>query len=105
MASDGTISLSVDVTNTGMVAGKEVVQLYLQDVKCSVDRPQKELKGFKKISLNPGETQTVTFAIAPDDLCFFSEASHRWESEPGKFKAYVCSSETDVRGVAEFELK
>lgn len=105
MASDGTISLSVDVTNTGKVAGKEVVQLYLQDVKCSVDRPQKELKGFKKISLNPGETQTVTFAIAPDDLCFFSEASHRWESEPGKFKAYVCSSETDVRGVAEFELK
>lgn len=105
MMANGSLTLSVDVTNSGKVAGKEVVQLYLQDVKCSVDRPTKELKGFKKVSLKPGETQTVTFTISPEDLSYFSEASHSWKAEPGKFKAYVCSSETDVRGIAEFDLK
>ncbi|MCR4853446.1 MAG: glycoside hydrolase family 3 C-terminal domain-containing protein [Prevotella sp.] len=105
MSNGGSLTLSVDVTNSGNIAGKEVVQLYIQDVKCSVDRPLKELKGFKKVSLKPGETQTVTFTITPEELKFFSEKNHDWELEPGRFKAYVCSSETDVRGVADFEFK
>ncbi|MBR1401130.1 MAG: glycoside hydrolase family 3 C-terminal domain-containing protein [Prevotella sp.] len=105
MVSDGRITVTVPVTNTGKVSGKEVVQLYIGDVECSVDRPLKELKGFRKIELNPGETKNVTFTFTNHSLRFFDENTHSWIAEPGKFKVYICSSETDVRGVAEFELK
>ena len=105
MTGAGDITLSVDITNTGKREGKETVQLYIGDEQCSVERPEKELKGFAKVSLMPGETKTVTFTIKRDDLCFFSEQSHAWTAEPGWFKAYVCSSQTDVRGVARFEYK
>jgi beta-glucosidase len=105
MTNDGKITLTTTVTNTGKRAGKEIVQLYIGDEKCSVERPLKELKGFRKVALNPGETKTVTFDIMPEDLQFFSEAQHKWVAEPGKFKAYVCASSEDVRGTSEFELK
>ncbi|MBO5002233.1 MAG: glycoside hydrolase family 3 C-terminal domain-containing protein [Prevotella sp.] len=105
MTGAGDITLSVDITNTGKREGKETVQLYIGDEQCSVERPEKELKGFAKVSLMPGETKTVTFTIKRDDLCFFSEQLHAWTAEPGWFKAYVCASQTDVRGVARFEYK
>lgn len=105
MPSDGSLTLTVDVTNTGKRAGKEIVQLYIGDEKCSVDRPVKELKGFEKVALEPGETKRVSFSIQPEDLKFYSEDKHAWISEPGKFKAYVCASEADVRGTAEFTLR
>lgn len=105
IAAGGKITVSVPVTNTGSRQGQEIVQLYIGDVKCTVDRPAKELKGFSKVSLQPGETKTVTIDITADDLKYFSEQSHSWVAEPGKFKAYVCASETDVRGVAEFTLE
>lgn len=105
MPSDGSLTLTVDVTNTGKRAGKEIVQLYIGDEKCSVDRPVKELKGFEKVALEPGETKRVSFSIQPEDLRFYSEDKHAWMAEPGKFKAYVCASEADVRGTAEFTLR
>ena len=98
-------TVSVAVTNTGTREGKETVQLYVGDVKCSVDRPVKELKGLEKVSLAPGETKTVSFTIAPRDLQFFDEATHQWKSEPGKFKLYIGASSADIRGVVDYELK
>lgn len=105
MTADGTLTLTVDVTNTGNRDGKEVVQLYIGDVKSSVDRPLKELKNFDKVSLKAGETKTITFTITADDLKYYSEQTHDWVAEPGKFRAYVCASETDVRSVVDFTLK
>ena len=105
MTADGSLTLTVDVTNTGKRDGKEVVQLYIGDVKSSVDRPLKELKNFDKVSLKAGETKTITFTITADDLKYYSEQTHDWVAEPGKFRAYVCASETDVRSVVDFTLK
>ena len=105
MAADGTLTVTVAVKNTGSIAGKEIVQLYIGDDKCSVLRPVKELKAFQKITLAPGEEKEVTFTITPDDLKFYDEASAAWKYEPGKFKAYVCASSADVRGVVPFEMQ
>ena len=105
MAADGTLTLTVAVKNTGSVAGKEIVQLYIGDDKCSVLRPVKELKHFAKVALAPGEEKNVTFTLTPDDLKFYDEASAAWKYESGKFKAYVCASSADVRGVVSFEMQ
>ena len=105
MAADGTLTVTVAVKNTGSIAGKEIVQLYIGDDKCSVLRPVKELKHFAKVALAPGEERNVTFTLTPDDLKFYDEASAAWKYEPGKFKAYVCASSADVRGVVPFEMQ
>lgn len=102
MNNDGSITLSIDVTNTGSREGKEVVQLYIGDDKCSVLRPQKELKHFEKIALNAGETKTVSFMITSKDLQFYDGG---WKTEPGKFTAYIGSSSRDIRDKATFSLK
>ena len=105
MAADGMLTVTVAVKNTGSIAGKEIVQLYVGDDKCSVLRPVKELKHFAKVGLAPGEEKSVTFTLTPDDLKFYDEASAAWKYEPGKFKAYVCASSADVRGVVPFEIQ
>lgn len=105
MTADGNIQVSLTVKNTGAVAGKEVVQLYIGDEKSSVPRPVKELKGFRKVELLPGEEKEVVFTITDDDLKFFDAAAHAWKAEPGKFKAYVAASATDVRATLTFEYK
>ena len=102
MTTDGTLTVSVDVTNTGNREGKEVVQLYIGDDQCSVLRPQKELKHFEKVDLLPGETKTVTFTITPQDLQFYSGG---WKTEPGKFTIYIGSSSRDIRGKETFVLR
>lgn len=99
------VTVSVDVTNSGKVAGKEVVQLYIGDDESSVDRPVKELKGFRKISLEPGETKTVTFTIEPDMLKYFDAAKHEWVLEKGRFTAYVGSASDDIRTKTAFDVK
>jgi len=99
------VTVSVDVTNSGKVAGKEVVQLYIGDDESSVDRPVKELKGFRKISLEPGETKTVTFTIEPDMLKYFDAAKHEWVLENGKFTAYVGSASDDIRTSVQFDVR
>ena len=97
--------ISVIVTNEGDYDGCEVVQLYLHDIYADVVRPVKELKHFAKVGLAPGEEKSVTFTLTPDDLKFYDEASAAWKYEPGKFKAYVCASSADVRGVVSFEMQ
>lgn len=99
-----TWTATVSVKNTGKYAGKEVVQLYVGDDKASVIRPTKELKGFNKILLQPGEQQTVSFTITEDDLKFFDEDKHEWVAEPGTFKAYIGSSSRDVKAKLPFNL-
>ena len=104
MTSDGQLTVSVDVKNTGTVAGAEVLQLYISDVKCSQPRPVKELKGFRKVSLAPGETQTVTFTIDRSALSFYDELSGTWIAEPGEFVAMVNSSSASTKNKIRFML-
>ena len=99
------VKVSVDVTNSGDVAGKEVVQLYIGDEESALERPVKELKGFRKVYLEPGQTKTVTFGITPDDLKYFDDVQHDWVLEPGRFTAYVGSSSRDIRSEVSFEVK
>jgi beta-glucosidase len=97
------LSVQCTITNTGLREGKEIIQLYLQDVECTVPRPVKELKGFRKISLSPGESQEVTFTIKEEDLMFFDETSNQWVAEPGDFKILIGASSSDIRLEAIFQ--
>lgn len=99
------VKLSIDVRNSGKVAGKEVVQLYIGDDQSSVDRPVKELKGFRKIALEPGESKTVTFTVTPDMLKFYDPTASEWVLEPGDFTAYIGSSSSDIRTSVKFTVK
>ncbi len=105
ISGDQSLTITVPVSNTGSVEGKEVVQLYIGDESASVLRPLKELKGFEKISLKPGEEKAVTFTVKPDDLKFYDDKTGSWRAEPGKFKAYIGSSSADIRATVPFELK
>ncbi len=102
MRTSDTLTVSVDVTNSGDRAGDEVVQLYVQDEVGSVTRPLKELKGFSRITLQPGERRTVTFRLGADNLAFY-DATARRVTEPGFFKVFVGTSSASVRE-ARFEL-
>ncbi len=99
------VTVSVDVTNSGKLAGKEVVQLYIGDEESALVRPVKELKGFRKIALEPGETKTVTFEIEPEMLQYFDDAKHDWVLENGTFTAYIGSASDDIRSQVAFEVK
>lgn len=105
MSVNDSIEITLKVRNTGSVPGKEVVQLYIGDEKCSLPRPLKELKGFRKVSLNPGEEKEVKFIITSEALRFFDDKQHAWVAEPGKFKAYIAASAEDIRAVVPFVLK
>ena len=99
----GSITASVMVTNSGIVAGKEVVQLYIRDLVGTITRPVKELKGFQKIMLQPGETKTVTFTISANDLKFYN-SDLKFVAEPGDFKVFIGGNSQDVKE-ADFKLK
>lgn len=105
MTEESKLTIRIPVKNTGVRDGKEVVQLYIGDVKSSVLRPVKELKSFEKISLQPGEEKVVEFTINPEDLKFYDETNKAWVTEPGQFKAYIGASSTDIRSILDFELK
>ncbi len=98
------VRVSVDVKNTGERAGEEVVQLYIRDLISSVSRPVKELKGFEKISLKPGETRTVHFALSPEELSFLNARLER-VVEPGTFAVMVGSSVDRIRLNGTFEVE
>ncbi len=105
MTADGKITVSIPIKNTGSVKGKEVVQLYINDEKSSELRPEKELKAFQKIELNPGEEKTVTFTIDKSALQFYSDAKKAWIAEPGKFTAIIGSSSKDIKSKVDFTLQ
>lgn len=99
------ITFTVDVKNTGDREGAEIVQLYISDLKSSLPRPVKELKGFEKITLKPGEMQSVSFTINKDALSFFDADKHEWIAESGDFEAIIGASSTDIKGRVKFKLK
>ena len=105
LTEDGRISFTVSVTNTGSRAGSETIQLYISDRHASVDRPDKELKAFQKVFLQPGETRDVTMTIGRDALSYYDEATHRWKADPGKFDTLVGTASDQIAGKCEFELK
>jgi beta-glucosidase len=97
------LTVSCEVKNTGKVAGEEVVQLYLRDLVGSVTRPVKELKGFRKISLAPGEAKTVSFKLTINDLSFYKR-DMTFGTEPGKFHVFIGGNSRDTKQ-AEFILR
>ncbi|ONG06723.1 beta-glucosidase [Klebsiella pneumoniae] len=102
MPRDGSVTASVQVTNTGNREGATVIQLYLQDVTASMSRPVKMLRGFKKVTLKPGETQTVSFPIDVDALKFWNQQM-KYVAEPGKFNVFIGVDSARVKQ-SEFEL-
>lgn len=99
------VSVSVDVTNTGKVAGKEIVQLYVHDQAAGLVRPPKELKGFAKVALAPGETKTVTIALDFRAFAYYHPGYHRWLTEEGDFTVLVGASSADIRCSATVTLR
>lgn len=97
ISNDDTLTVAVTVTNTGDTAGKEVVQLYLKDFEASVRRPQKELRGFAKIELAPGESRVVKLELAERDFAHYSARHDRWVAESGDFQVLVGASSRDIR--------
>jgi beta-glucosidase len=103
--SGSTVAVSFDVTNTGTVAGAEVAQLYVSDPSTKVTRPERELKGFEKVSLNPGETKHITLNLDARAFSYWDEAAHKWAIDPGKFVLRVGDSSENTPLSAEVTLK
>ncbi len=98
------VKVSLTVTNSGAVAGKEVVQLYVADPECYLPRPPKELKGFTKVELQPGENREVSFTLDQRALSFYDPLRKGWVAEPGEFLVLVGSSSRDIRLIGSFIL-
>lgn len=99
------VTVSVDVTNTGKVAGKEIVQVYVHDRAADLVRPVKELKGFAKVALQPGETRTVTIPLDFRAFAYYHPAYAQWITEDGAFDILVGASAADIRGTVTVELQ
>ncbi|NHJ85466.1 MAG: glycosyl hydrolase [Asgard group archaeon] len=91
-----TMTITVDIKNTGKIAGDEIAQLYVSDDESSIDRPPKELRGFEKIALKPGESRTIQFSLSIKDLMFYDVKSHDWKYEPGNFTISIGNSSRDL---------
>lgn len=102
MSENGNVTVSVNVTNTGDREGKEIVQLYIGDDECSVERPVMELKAFRKVSIKPGETVKVSFPVNADMLKFYGNDG--WTLEKGSFTAYVGAASDDIRTSVKFNV-
>ena len=105
MTAEGKISLSVPVTNTGKVAGSETVQLYIAAKGSKIDRPVKELKAFKKVYLQPGETRNVELTIGADALSYYDEATSAWRTEVGKYEALIGTASNQLPVKFAFTLQ
>lgn len=101
----GNITVSFDVTNTGQRAGATVAQVYIGDPSAQVKRPVEELKGYKKVRLNPGETQHVSVDLDHRALAYWSDSAHDWQVDPGKFIVYVGDSSEHLPLQQPFEVK
>ena len=104
MTDQDTLTVSVDVTNTGSRAGKEVVQLYVSDRTGSVRRPLKELKGYEKVSLDPGETKTVTMTLDKRSFAWYSTELHDWYAASGEYEILIGASSRDIRLTEKIRL-
>ena len=98
------LRFSIDIRNTGNMDGAEIVQVYIKDLKSSVERPVKELKAFKKVFLKKGETKRVDFALDKSALSFFDPVKKEWIAEPGEFEVLVGSSSRDIKLKDKFTL-
>ena len=105
MTRDGKLTFTVTVKNTGSKRGAETVQLYIKDIKSSVDRPVKELKGFKKVWLEPGEQKDVDMTIDNNALAYYDETTGAWKSEDGEFDALVGNASDNIMLKSKFVLK
>lgn len=107
LGDESSVKVTVDVTNTGSMAGKEVVQLYVSDKNGTAGRPAKELKGFAKVALAPGETKTVEFTLTARDLSFYHEGLGDWYAPSGTYEVLVghASDEIALTGELSFETK
>ena len=105
MTVDDRITFTVAVTNTGSKAGAETVQLYIHDKKSSVERPYKELKAFRKVFLQPGETQEISLTIDKQALSFYDDQTGRWTAEPGDFEALIGNSAQNLISSCSFTLR
>jgi beta-glucosidase len=94
---DGSVSVRVNVTNTGKRAGEEVAQLYVHDLKPVIDRPVRELKGFAKVALEPGEMKAIEFTVKPRDLAYFDVPGHQWKANAGDYEIEIGASSHDIR--------
>ena len=103
VSGDDSFTVSCDIINSGSRSGAEIVQLYIQDVEASVERPLKELKGFKKIFLKSGERGSVSFELDEMALSFYDENINNWKAESGKFSILIGSSSRDIRLQGEIE--
>ncbi len=101
---DDRLQVSVDITNTGQRAGKEIVQVYVRDQQASLQRPEKELKAFAKVQLEPGERKTITLSIGRDALAYYDDLAHEWVAEAGEFEVLVGSSSQEIPARATFAL-
>jgi beta-glucosidase len=101
---NGSVSVRVDVTNTGKYKGDEVVQLYMKDETSSVTVYESQLRGFERITLNPSETKTVTFTLHPDDFKLLDKMM-KWVVEPGSFELMIGSSSEDIRAKKKLYIK
>jgi beta-glucosidase len=104
-AADDSIEVEFTLTNSGDVEGSEVAQLYIHHNNPSVPRPVKELKGFKKVNLKPGESQEVRLILKARDFSFWDADSKRWKAEPGKYKILIGSSSAHLKLQSEIVLK
>jgi len=98
------VPVSFDVTNTGSVEGAEVAQLYVSDPSSLAKRPERELKGFEKVRLAPGETKHVTINLDARSFSYWDEATHKWTIDPGKFIILVGDSSENTPLRAEVTL-
>ena len=99
----GELNISLDVTNTGVVGGEEVVQLYISDIVSSVTRPVKQLKGFERIFIKPGETRTFNFKLPIEELALYNIDMQRIV-EPGIFKVMIGRSSSNIQLEDQFEV-
>lgn len=102
---DKSFEVSLDIKNTGKVKGDEVAQLYVSQKQCSVPRPEKELKGFSRVSLNPGETKTVTMKLKSRDFAFWDVTTNNWKVEPGAFDVMIGANSRAIKLINTITVK
>ena len=104
LSPEGSLTVTVQIANTGKRAGTEIAQLYVRDLQPQIDKPVRELKGFMRVPLEAGASRTATFTLKPRDLAYFNVAAHAWRADAGRYAVEIGASSRDLRQTAEFTL-